>query len=318
MPSLIVRGIDYGLSLYFSYLLPLFEITRKRSGISIHKWTGYCRGLVIECHDLVCRIKYPGMCSRGFVEKITGIDKHFLVRELFRKMGDGFRVLDKITLIYDPIDRFEVFTSIYLSRNTDYYKNTVRWVKEWFRRGCPGRKDCDTISSSYQFREFLGIADKAYSIMNRRLEPIREVLELVRLHGVGVKSINAYLLHVYGITSYAPIDRYYREVLEIIGSKQVIPSKDICLRTGFDCIKCSYRTRCLYWITRIIFGDYNGIIQSIIYIGKRIEKMLKTRRISDLENQLLTGRDLDAIIDEANVFIKKIQEWIREKLVDTV
>ncbi len=142
--------------------------------------------------------------------------------------------------------------------NTDYYVNTLRWMKEFIRY--------NRISSrSYQVKLFNRLIAHLDKILDKANDPVEEAVELLSLDGVGVKTAHAYLLHTYGLTDYAPVDRYFMRFLNIIGVSGRVPNKKQCLRSGLDCKSCPYSTSCIYALAKRKLGSLTGVIQSLIY-----------------------------------------------------
>lgn len=212
--------------------------------------------------------------------------------------------INKFTFIYSSIDKIYIFSSIYLSRNTDYYRNTIKWIRTIVENNCIEQPfNCLDYIKSYQYRELVSIW------RNTTLDPetlVNEFNLLMSLKGFGLKSINAYMLHVYGCTEYAPIDRHYVSLLDRVGLKGKIPSKNYCLKNKLNCRKCKLSGKCLYSIVYNRFGVFNGIIQSINYVYSRLKRIIDNRsRISHLEEKLLSS-NLDkylSFIDEYEKFI---------------
>ena len=266
-----LRGIHFGLTLLYSYLLPLYSIEEFNGGFLFRKITGVGKGLEcvfreknLETH---CRIPSGVEISQG----LLGLDKQILFREVCKRVGVENCIAKHITLIYEPRDKELIFYSVYLSRNTDYYINTVKWIYELVTKG--------TISStSYTIKEFIKRRDYFRQILNKNADPLSEAIELLNIKGVGVKSIKAYLLHAYGLTIHAPIDRHYARILR---AKPRQPSKNICAMLRLNCTTCTLK--CLYGYTTRLFGLLNGIIQSLSYIYYR----LKSKRRSIIEEILI-------------------------------
>lgn len=266
---------------------------------------GFCKGL--KCIDrgdyLDCSI--PENCID--YAKLTGIEKKYLVDKLtnyLNRFNLKTDFINKFSFIYSTEDKLYVFLSIYLSRNTDYYRNTIKWVRVIIENNCLEHPyKCLNLINSYQYRELTNIVKK-----NCLVEKLNygDVKILTDLKGVGLKTINAYLLHTYGHTEYAPIDRHYYSFLKSIGVEGVVPSKTQCIRSMFSCLKCSARSKCLYNNTYYRFGFLNGIIQSMNYVYSRLKRIIDHRvKLSKVEEKLLSN------VYEYSVFIDEF-----EKLID--
>jgi hypothetical protein len=274
---LIVEGVHYGLTLLYSYLLPVFNIEETPRGFVFEVDWGLFKGfrcvfdeesLVTECSDVPSELL-------GEVSRLLGLDKRIVFSEVCRLAGLDRCVAGVVTLIYSPRYKLPVAYSIYLSRNTDYYINTVRWVREALSRGV-------VESSAYIPREFNRVKSLIDQTLLRSKSPVEEALDLLEIKGFGVKSAKAYLLHAYGLTEHAPIDRHY---LRVLGVKPAI-SKSKCISTGkLDCLRCS--VNCAYRVATARFRELNGAVQSLAYIYGR----LKSKRRSSLEEVLVKSPD---------------------------
>jgi hypothetical protein len=310
-----VNGINYALTLYYSYLLPLFTIKTHDNKLVFTKTIGACKGLICQMNNKYqTKCIIPKNCSIDNAEKILGLDKRSIFHSFFKEIGvGGDNVYRRITLMHNSLDKKYVFTTIYLSRNTDYYRNTCRWIRIMHRNNCFNDPSmCLGIIKSYQYREYSLIALNISEILSTIQEPLIEALKLLELRGVGLKTINAYLLHVYGLTSYAPIDRYYKALLSQIGIQLNIPSKKTCIRYRLKCNVCMYRNKCIYGLTNNLFREYNGVLQSITYIYGRINNIVSGRIniVSNIEKELIKHMGSPIrIIDDYRVIINKVTAY---------
>ncbi len=298
-----INGIDYGLSLYYSYLLPLFHIERRNDKLIFIKQYGYCRGLkcIGDRIETKCILKEES-CSREYLEKLLGLEKKRFLEKLAEQHSFARKLLSiGFTLMYSPMDKLHIASIIYLSRNTDYYINTIKWYKIILKENCLSNPDkCRNITRSYQFQEYLEIIPLLKKILHsERNDPLIEAVKLLEIPGFGIKSVMAYLLHTYGLTRYAPIDRYYREFLERRGVIVKTPSKKYCIKHVLRCSECTVKTICPYNKSIEKYGVLNGIIQSLIYIYKR----LKTRqKKTTLEKKLIPTAE--EVLNELSYIIK--------------
>ncbi len=289
--ELIIKGVHYGLTLLYSYLLPVINLDERAGGFIFSIEYGELKGL--ECRfnestlETTCSIS--GSPSAPSLERILGLEKHWLFREVCSRLNIEKCIANQVTLVYEPLYKKIVAYSIYLSRNTDYYVNTLKWVREAVLK-----KYID--SQSYIPREFNAVRDQIDNVVTNGKTPLEEVLGLMKIPGFGVKSANAYLLHVYGLTEYAPIDRHYAKLL----GKITLISKSACLRNGrLYCKQCSIN--CPYRHAQSRFGVLNGVIQSLIYVYGR----LKNPRKTSIEEILVGSREY--YIDEFEELITKVK-----------
>ncbi|MEM0026937.1 MAG: hypothetical protein QXT53_03320 [Ignisphaera sp.] len=298
-----VTGIDYGYSLYYSYLLPLFEIVPTENGFIFKKVIGFCNKIECVFHrdslKTVCEV--DSNCIEYF-RHVLGINSRWGFKELCKIYGYEDCVAEKITLLYSPRDAKLIFYAILLSRNTDYFINTLRWFKElMYTSG---------IRDGYIAKQFLEIKKYVDELFNR-IEDIYDLaLSLLNLRYVGLKTISAFLLHAFGLTEYAPIDRHYTWYLSkaLPDFKSMQIRKEVCIKNKLNCFKCPYREVCLYGIAKI-FGKLNGYIQSLAYLSRRISMVR-----SMLEEILIPKRyrDINSLEKIVKVIIEKIVRDVEE------
>lgn len=287
-----IRGLHYGLTLLYSYLLPLFDIEDTGDGFRFE--IRYNQGSCVQCYfrestlETTCRV--TGDTSSVQLNRLLGLETRPLFRQLCEVIGVDHCIGFYVTLVYAPHLRRYVAYSIYLSRNTDYYANTVKWMKQLLQTG-------KINASSYQVREFMENKKMIDYIIETSMSPLEEAIRLMSVRGFGVKSAKAYLLHAYGYTNNAPIDVYYARFLGL--SKRPSVLKNHCIEMQLDCMHCS--SNCPYKYTMMEFKTLNGVLQSILYIYGR----LTSSRRSELEKILVP--DPSQYID----MIEKIVEKIR-------
>ncbi len=293
---MLVKNVHYGLSLLYSYLLPLVSIEEEGWGFRLRVLYGSARG--VECSfredEVVAECKIPPGVEESAARRVLGLEKHGLFVELCSLAGMGGCASSLVTLLYDPGAARYVFYAIYLSRNTDYYVNTIKWTREALERGF-------VESTSYIPREF----NKAKKQIDEAFEysgSFRElVARLAQVRGVGAKSIAALMLHGYGLTEHAPVDRHYAKFL---GAGAYQPPKRFCISRGFDCPRCE-KLECPYRVAASRLGPYNGVVQSLVYIKERLE----SRRRSRLEEVLV--RDPSHYVDG----LERLLGVLRERLL---
>ncbi len=282
--TIVVRGIDYALSFYHSYLLPLFKLDYKDGKLVFTKTTGVCKGIICDYNkeklELICRI--PKECDLGDIFSLLGMKSYERAwhnpRIVNRIVGyitpDCIR---RISIPSSPDDKKFIIASIILSMNTDYYINTLRWMKEFIRY--------KSISSgSYQVKLFNRLIAHLDKILDKANDPVEEAVELLSLDGIGVKTAHAYLLHTYGLTDYAPVDRYFMRFLNIIGVSGRVPDKKQCISSELDCRSCPFSTSCIYALAKRRLGSLTGVIQSLIYCLLRTRSK---RKIGAVETVLI-------------------------------
>jgi hypothetical protein len=283
-----IRGVHFGLTLLYSYLLPLFSVEETSSGFVFRKIAGADRGLECVFRESTLETKCTAPSGVGVSPTLLGLSKRELFQEVCRRAGLEECIARHVTLIYEPRDKELVLYSVFLSRSTDYYVNTVKWVRELVVRGF-------VESSSYLTVEFNRVRGSLRGVLERGLDPLSEATELLSISGIGVKSAKAYLLHAYGLTSHAPVDRHYASVL---GVKYTQPSKKLCVKLKLDCYNCP--RSCVYGYTTRLLGSLNGVVQSLSYIYGR----LKSKRRSSLEETLVP--DPSKYLDEVERILSRV------------
>jgi hypothetical protein len=259
----VIRGTDYGLSLLYSYTLPLYEVEPMDNGFVFRKNAGVCRGL--ECKfqrdSLEATCVIPHGCEE-YAEKLLGLDSRWGFEKLCEVVGWGKCPANSITLPYSPGDAKLILYAILLSRNTDYFTNTLRWFKELVNRGV-------IRNGSYIPRQVLALVPKVEALFARSRCAEDTITPLLTLRGVGVKTIAALLLHACGKTECAPVDRHYRRYLEAVFGELRAPIKRLCIASAMNCTACWHMDRCFYGASKAL-GGLNGYLQSLAYLSERL------------------------------------------------
>lgn len=288
-----VRGVHYGLSLLYSYLLPLFRVEEVHDGFLFEKAHGAGKGLVcrFRVSELVAECKTPSSVSADVIKKLLGLEKRWVFLELCSRLG--FKPGEcPITLLYEPLDARYVFYAVFLSRNTDYFVNTVAWTVQAVEKGL-------IESNSYIPREFNRLRSVIDGVFNEGLTSEEIALRLLSIPGVGVKSVTALLLHGYGNTVYAPVDRHYASYLGLAVSQ---PPKSYCAAQKLNCRVCP-RT-CPYGFASRKYGVFNGVVQSLVYVRSK----LAAKRTGSFWSILVRDSGywfdrLDSILERAREFL---------------
>ncbi len=307
---LLIRGLALDLSLLHSYLLPMFDIMRKNNELVIRKRYGYCMGLTCSYNagNQLVRCIVPDNCSLKYAKELVGYTRLHLYHKLMKLIN--MKPVYGVTIPASPMDKFIIAVTIYLSRNTDYYRNTVKWVRRLFEQNCLwGKCEYSGLPGSYLLNELYAVIDdirKIFMYKNSVDGWVKEAVLLLGVKGFGTKSVMAYLLHSYGLTIYAPIDRYYYEFLKNLGFKGRLPVKNKCITASLKLDNCRFREKCLYYEAMKRFGEYNGLIQSIIYLKNRLSR--KNR--SNIEEKLIPAGKAEQYISYLNEVIGKLETSI--------
>lgn len=277
--------IDFFKLFYPSFLLPLVSISD--DGLKAVKEYGYCRGtqLLIEDGKLYALSDFSECIQ--YSRYLSG--SWFNVRDYLSSVSEKFENVVKgmLTLYADlgiptsPLDELELFTSIILSRNTNYHKNTVVWVKKLLR-AFPSLKSlidarpdslATKISRSYQVLELPEILNCYIRVRDFLSGPSENSRTLLRCSGVGPKTLYAYMLFVKLDTRYAPIDTNLLNFLnrmkdlKIMSSKLILPVKEYCLR--YVCDLCPKNRACIEAFLRKELGPLNGWFQTVAFLHNK-------------------------------------------------
>ncbi|MGC9009647.1 MAG: hypothetical protein ACP5I7_03430 [Sulfolobales archaeon] len=269
---------NFHLLFWPSFILPLIEI--KKNGKEAVKKIGFCKGLVMrelknygyyvthESRECIDYAKY--LLGKWFsfeqIEKI--IEKSNLIRHLHQLL----QIFRNYGIAVSPRDDIEVFITIFLSQNTEYHINTVKWVKKILDTFDIRRKDlidqkviAEKIGRSYQL---LRLPEALKCYLDRREKILRGSHKLLLdCPYVGPKIYFAYRLHVLLDLTVAPVDvNLYKYLLkyapEIAFYKR--PIERYC--RVFECEKCPIKDSCIESILRREYSVALGWIQTVVYV----------------------------------------------------
>ncbi|MEM2137436.1 MAG: hypothetical protein QXI93_05720 [Candidatus Methanomethylicia archaeon] len=275
---------DLELSLKASFSLPLFIEFNSKSYI---KFYGFKSGLKFKIDggrtlfsgcDLSEALILSGAWFNPFehVKNLSGSERSLAYRLMDVFPGLGIAI--------DPWDVKAMFYSIFLSRNTDYHNNTVRWLRKILSKAVDedGLKFVDPMDfdNSYQLKQLSKVKDSLHSIFNdfnfglNFLHSIKVYSDLKRkllsISYVGSKSVHALGLFCFGLTSIAPVDRHLTFIIESLGlfDDFIMPRKTLCLK--YDCLvkmgSCPINDKCLMMFLMRRFGVMAGWIQTATYL----------------------------------------------------
>ncbi len=269
----IPTGFDMDLSLKPSFILPLFTKVGRSKYVKLY---GDSRGCIIEIKEgtLVCR---GGNISR--ILEWTGL--WFDPYKYLRKLGRSERaIVERLLEIYHGLripvstsDEPYIFIAVFLSRNTDYYRNTMKWLSKIFPyyNNYGKLPPLVEVGGSYQLKQlekaFLEYKKYALST-DHDLEVLRRVM--LKIPNVGPKTADAYIMYAKANTFMPPVDihfiRFSRRLL--IGNEEfTVPLKAYCLK--YSCENCPLNRSCLSIIISKKFGFMSGWIQTVSYLHDR-------------------------------------------------
>ncbi len=273
-------------TLKVSYTYPLFE----NVGDGFVKIYGFNKGLKLK--EVNGRLYFSG-CSELVASMISGLwfNPYTYVKYLSRSsrsiIYELLEKFDGVSVSVNPWDLKTMFITIFLSRNTDFHRRTVAWVKTLINMVDVERVESfeslnlRAVGNSYQIlqlNEVLPLIDEVFkkkSMLNdlsltSRLTFFKEIeKDLLKIKFVGPKTIHAFALYALGLTTYAPIDRHFTNFLirySIVDNDFTYPNKRYCLR--YDCLSnslCPLRRRCLFFKAYDSFNVLTGWVQAVVY-----------------------------------------------------
>lgn len=274
------RKFDLELTLYPSFNYALLSKTRRNS-------------FAVACGRLKgaeFRVKGDRVCYRGVsprrASELAGLwyDPEEKARKLSRKYRrvfyEVFEHYESIGLSINTVDRNLIFVASFLSRNTDFHRNVVRWMK--FLCECGLSESC-FIKAIETFRSYqlvqLPEAYKRFSKIEKKVANVREILSI---KNVGVKVLTAFLLFSSRIgVWFAPPDVNYFAMVKRLGflERPVMPVKRLCaIYLAWKCRECPLNTKCLVGWTSTNFKQTAGWLQTVLYIHS---KKFCRRRLCD-------------------------------------
>lgn len=287
------REINLDLTLYVSFSLPMFRKDRE-CWIKVH---GHGAGAKIcECGGLKC---YGNACSERLLSYVAGywID---IEKGLGELEGEAEKVADEVvkefyclSIAASPWDSLEILTSSFLSRNTDYHKNTVKWVRTLLNKlELSENGDEKNIMKaailtyrqfrSYQLQQLIEVLDDLLATTSNisLSNPSETRKRLLKVKYIGPKVADSFILHSGLDQSRAPVDVHYLKFLKrhrLLKQEYAYPQKDYCVK--YECASCSLVKRCVYAHTARLFKSLNGFIQTSAYVMDK----LKVRNCGDIE-----------------------------------
>ncbi len=276
---------DLATSLMASFSFPLFEPKDEQTFIKIY---GFGRGLKLRGHvGMVC---YEG-CGPSEASLLSGawFDPLENAKRLKRRKAaylyELWQAFPGLGIAVDPWDLRAMFYSVFLSRNTDYHTNTVRWVRQMVLRAGDeiglARLDPRDFGSSYQLAQLAEIKDDVSAVLDA-LVPGPGLMgsegafssikaRLLALPHVGPKTVHALGLFCFGLTQLAPADRHLVAVaraLGLAGEDTRLPRKELCMR--YDCLRgpevCPQARWCITAILMRELGHMAGWFQTAAFL----------------------------------------------------
>jgi len=275
------REFNLDESLNASFVLPFFE-KHSRGYVKFYGWN---RGLRIECEADTLRFN---LGSPNEVLMLSGawFNPHL---EIANASRNARKILEKFLEVFpglgiaiNPWDKIGMLYTVFLSRNTDYYRNTVIWVKKIFKIAETEDKlsnvRFNNIGRSYQLRQLNKVRGKLTSILKDNLSveshSLNKFLEirkkLLSVEYCGPKIAHGYGLFSLGLTCLSQVDRHLLrigEALGIIDPDDKIPLKNLCAYSKcFISNDCKIIDRCITYKMYKSFGVAAGWLQTATYL----------------------------------------------------
>lgn len=265
MLRLPARGLSLELSLSPSFILSLFESEgggyRKIAGCSLN-----------------CRLWQKGdefwsTCPPEETEYYTGLwflevrdaeSPHRKFSQLVDTLIWAYSSLSLSVDIYDPL---HIFIAAFLSQNTSYRVNVLRWTRELWRAAqnpVAAAEAALRVGGSFQLRRLPEAVQCTAREWPSDAYQLRKML--VNCRYVGPKTADATLLFARAESSAVPVDRHFLNVSSRLSlfPKAHPPVPAYCRR--FSCSECPKRGTCVRWLTSKYFGRLAGWVQTVFYI----------------------------------------------------
>ena len=276
-----LKPVDLSLLLYPSFTLPLFKLENRR----LVKLYGYAANTVLEIAGDHVECSGPG-CSQEVLGYWLGQWLH-AIDALSKTAGESVEVLLKaynsVGVMASPQDIEAIAVTVFLSRNTDYHTNTVRWARKLFAECLDDRGRLDAycakktlplLGNSYQLKQLTEVLEDLLATLKQKYSSIWDLrYELLKLKHVGPKTADAVILHA-GLAGYAtPSDIHYERIarrLALLPPHARKPQKQWCLQAEAYCPECKWKTMCITGASISAFKQYSGLIQTIAYIHDKL------------------------------------------------
>ncbi len=264
---------------YPSFILPMIDVYRDRA-IKIY---GYCSGLKIKKYGSSLEIVHDDIACLDYAEEVLGLwikPEEYVTHVVRRYREFVDRLIDMygwLGIATSSRDDVELFTSIFLSRATDFHRNTIRWVRKFLMlpRDNSISIYVEDIGKSFQLKQLPTSLKEYYRvralvIMEVDVYSVRKTL--LSINYVGPKIADAYILFIKKDQTFAPIDRNLREFLgRFYQTRELLchdPRKNLCIK--YTCDSCPFRGKCTSYLYRNAFKSLSGWIQNIAYIHNKL------------------------------------------------
>ncbi len=274
MITIHVENYSLKYTLYPSFTLTLFENPRENLYVKI---CGYSKGLRIEQKDN--KLLIENVEDIEYIEDITGLwyNPERYIHDVDENIRDIIcKIIQRTSFIRLSVSRQDyilIFISTYLSRNTDYYTNVIRWV----RKICIStNNDVNKISPelvrsigrSYQLQQLAEVLDQVLNIhLEDNFWELRK--KLLKIRYAGPKVVDAFLIFTKSTTSIAPADIHYERFVKRLNIFRDFkkPVKNLCIK--YSCDKCPLSDKCLTGLSYKYLGRISSWLQTVSYVIDR-------------------------------------------------
>ena len=260
-------------TLYPSFTYPFFEYNNK-----IVKVVGSFSGTVFYFKKSLIEIQFRDSIPSRFIKEWLGLwfDPSEFVGVLSstdRRIAETIvKTYRNIRLSVSTCDRDYIFVSVFLSQNTDFHFNTVRWIRKLVSVYGPeflkANPRFSIAGDSYQLKRL----EKVFSTY-KRIETCSDLgflrMNLLSIKGVGPKTADAFILFSSKNSESTPCDVHLKRFIGRLGlvDFKKLPSKNYCSKyyCWFDS-ECPVKEECLRYLFMNKFRKLSGWIQTIAYL----------------------------------------------------
>ncbi|MEM1597516.1 MAG: DNA lyase [Pyrobaculum sp.] len=168
---------------------------------------------------------------------------------------------DCVGISTSPGDEDLLFVVAFLTQNTNYHTNVLRWAEALFSRGErleDVARQAPEVGRSYQLQR-LPPAVAQYLKLGRP----RRRQTLLSIPGVGPKVADLFLLFT-GDTAAAPVDKHFMRQAPRLGLRGGPPKSAYCKK--YDCGTCPAAGSCLRRQAEEKYGRLAGWVQTLSYL----------------------------------------------------
>lgn len=272
------------LTIYPSFIYPLFDIVARDHLLVLRKSIGYIKNTVItiDMRRSIVSCENIDSIDQQVIEELLGLwfKPWNYLSDVERKYLNFIeKIIDKhggVRIAISPKDRKWVFISVFLSRATSFHTNTVKWVKKIGLSGIldPFNTNYLSLGKNFQLKQINELLSND-SLRNTIQENLNRIssektawkvrMNLVKIKYIGPKTVDALLLFSTRYSVFTPSDRHYKRFLKKFFNVELKPPiKSYChLHT---CYSCSYTSSCITGWSISQFGKLSGWLQTISYL----------------------------------------------------